>query len=121
MKSRTSVALLWVLVFILGGITGAVTHYLLKDRVAAAVPGIQRPPRDVVEGLARDLDLDVEQKRIIKTIIGQSAERYRVLAQQFRPQYEAIRSETDQRIKETLRGDQKERFERFLMDLHSRH
>ena len=122
MKSKTSVALLWILVFILGGTTGAVSHYIYRNHVVAAGPriGNGNPPRDIVEGLAHDLNLDAQQKQTLRNIIGQSAERYRALAQQFRPQYESIRSETDRQIKQILRGDQKAQFERFLRGLQSR-
>jgi uncharacterized membrane protein len=111
MKSRLSIALLWILVFLMGGIAGAVSHYLYWEH-------FKKPP-DIVEGMARELKLDALQKESLETIFEQSRKRYWALAQQFRPQYETIRNETDEQIKNILRADQRKRFEEFLKKVYS--
>jgi DNA anti-recombination protein RmuC len=64
--------------------------------------------------MARELKLDSEQTESLKTIFDESRKRYMDLSQQFWPQFETIRVETNQQIMNILRDDQKVRFEDFL-------
>ncbi len=120
MKSKTSAALLLILTFVLGGITGAVSYSLYQNQVAASTP---RPnnARDPVNEMAATLGLDSAQKETLRRIMDQSRDRYHALSQQIRPQYEAIRNDTRQQIRQILRDDQKARFEEFLGNLDRRH
>lgn len=120
MKSKTSAALLLILTFLLGGITGAVSYSLYQNHVAAANPK-PNSSRDPVNELAQALKLDAGQKETLKKIMDQSRDRYHALSQQIRPQYEAIRNETRQQIRQILYEEQKTRFEDFLKDLDRRH
>ncbi len=116
MKSKTSAALLLILTFLMGAVTGAVSYYLYHDRVAAATVR-SGGSHDPVNQLAQALSLDPNQKEELKVIMEQSRDRYRALSQQMRPQYEAIRNEMRQQIRQILRDDQKPRFEEFLKNL----
>jgi len=130
MKSKLNVALIWILVFLLGGVSGAVSHYLYQQHLKMPAPGVPPKFKDIVDGMARELKLDTQQTESLKTIFGQSREQYHSLNQQFRPQYEAlneqykprfeaIRNETDDKIRKILRSDQRERFEEFLKKVQS--
>ena len=114
MKSKLGVILLGILVFLLGGIAGAVSQYLYCEHIKASVPKTIPRVEDVVERMARILKLDAQQKTEIKVIIGESRNRYRELSRQFRPQYEKIVQESDNRIRALLRDDQKPLFEEFI-------
>jgi hypothetical protein len=114
MKSKLGVILLGILVFLLGGIAGAVSRYLYCERVKASVPKTIPRVEDVVERMAGILKLDAQQKIEIKIIIGESRNRYRELSRQFRPQYEKIVQESDNRIRALLRDNQKPLFEEFI-------
>ena len=122
-KSKTWAALLLLLTFLLGGVAGAVSHYLYVRRMPPPGPrgGQRGSPFDITQELARGLDLDAQQKEKLHAIVTQSRERYRALSQQFRPQYDAIRDETRQQIRQILREDQRQRFEDFLKDSGTRH
>lgn len=120
MKSKTSAALLLILTFLLGGITGAVSYSLYQNHVAAANPR-SNDSHDPVNELAKALSLDSKQKETLKGIMDQSRDRYRALSRQMRPQYETIRNDTRQQIRQILHDDQKARFENFLRDLDKRH
>lgn len=123
MNSKTSAALLLVGVFLLGAITGAVSHSLYRRHTEAASSKVgRRPPgtHDITEELARGLNLDPAQKENLKIIVSQSRDRYRTLATQFRPQYEAIRKETREQIRQILREDQKARFEENIQEIDKR-
>lgn len=123
MKSKTRAALLLVAIFVLGGIAGGVAQYTYQNHLA---PG--PPPRTRIQGthditgeMAKSLNLDAGQKEKLGVIIRQSAEGYSALSQQFRPQYEKIRSETNDAIRKILRPDQLKHFEETLERMDSRH
>jgi len=123
MRSKTSASILLIGVFILGGITGAVSYSLYLRRVEAsgARPGSHWASHDIVKKFAQDLDLGAEQQEQLKIIIDQSRERFGALRRQFRPQYEAIRRETNDKIRQILRDDQKTKFEKIIQENDARH
>jgi hypothetical protein len=100
-------ALLWVLVFLLGGLAGSAGYHFYQN---------QKPKSkdDYIREMARDLKLDNQQTESLKAIFDESVNRYRALNQQFRPQWRAIRNETDDKIRSILRPDQKLLFEERL-------
>jgi hypothetical protein len=114
MKSKLGVILLGILVFLLGGIAGAVSRYIYCEHMKTSVPKTIPRVEDVVERMARILNLDAQQKTDVKIIIGESRNRYRELSRQFRPQYQKIVQESDNRIRALLRDDQKPLFEEFI-------
>ncbi len=114
MKSRLAVILLGILIFILGGIAGAVSHFFYQEHIKAPFFKAARQSPDIVGGMARELQLDAAQTESLRKIFDQSRKRFMDLSQQFWPQYETIRIETERQIKNILREDQKVRFENFL-------
>jgi uncharacterized membrane protein len=122
MKSKLGVILLGILVFLLGGVAGAVSHYLYCDQVKAKASGPKTIPRveDVAEGMARILKLNAQQKAEVNVIITESRNSYRELWRQFRPQYEKIVQNSDDRIRAILRDDQKPLFEEYLKKIKSK-
>ena len=115
MKSRLVIALSWIFVFLLGGVAGAISHYLYRETVKpVVVPAPPPKPGSLVDKMARELSLDNEQKESLRTIFSQSRQRYKALGQQYMPQFETIRKETDDQIREMLRPDQRAKFDDFL-------
>jgi uncharacterized membrane protein len=123
MKSKTSAAMVLVCVFLMGGIAGAVTFYLLRNHVIAAGPrgGPPPGPRDIVEQMAKDLKLEGDQKDRLRAILTQGRERLKALSQQYDPQYQAIRDETRRSIRLILHDDQKAQFEKIVREIDQRH
>jgi hypothetical protein len=119
MKSRLGVTLLGVLVFILGGIAGATSYYLYCEHQKTSAPKSIPKVDDVVDWMARELKLDAQQKAEVKIIIIDIRGRYRTLWQEFRPRYDLLRKESDDKINSLLREDQKPLFEEFLKKLRS--
>ena len=121
MRSKLSIAFLWIFVFFLGGVAGAVSDYLYRAKKPAAVAPAAPPTlQDIIDGMARELKLDNQQKESLRSIFTQSGQRYRALRQQYRPQWEAIRNDSDEQIKAMLHPDQKASFEAFLKKVYSR-
>lgn len=106
MKSKFCMVLLWVMVFLLGGMAGAVGYHLYCE---------QKPKSDdFIEEMARDLKLDAQQTESLREIFDEAIKRYRELKQQYQPQFKTIRNETDEKIKSILRPDQQLLFEERL-------
>jgi len=120
MKSKLGIALLWILVFLLGGVAGAVSHCLYQEHAKPATNSMIPPkPPDVVGWMVRELQLDERQKDSLKSIFSESRKRYRALGEQYKPQWEAIRNQTDERIKQMLNAGQKTRFEALLKKVYA--
>jgi uncharacterized membrane protein len=121
MRSKLNIAFLWIFVFLLGGVAGAVSDYLYRAKKPVAVaPATPPKPQDIIDGMARELRLDNQQKESLKAIFTQSGQRYRALRQQYRPKWDEIRNDSDEQIKAMLRPDQKASFEAFLKKVYSR-
>lgn len=117
MRSRTSATLLLLGTFILGGISGAIAYHLYRSRTASE--SLQRPPRppgrrDVVEDLAKGLDLDEGQKEKLRGIFAEARAKYQALERQIRPQFQAIHADTDEAIRSMLTDEQKKRFDEIV-------
>ena len=132
MKSKLGIVLLWIVVFLLGGVAGAVSHYLyVRDQLKiAAVPKGPLKPGDIQKGLAEVLNLDDQQKESLKSIFAKSRTQFRALNQEYKPKWEAtrksfdeqvmrVRKDFDEEVKKTLRPDQRTKFEEFLKKVYS--
>jgi hypothetical protein len=120
MKSKLVIVSSWVIVFLLGAVAGAVGHYLYREPLKpAAVPMPPAKPGAILDRMANMLQLDAQQKETLKSIFAESRQKYRALGQQYRPQWEAIRDETDEQIKQILRTEQRARYEEFLKKAYS--
>jgi uncharacterized membrane protein len=121
MKSRTGAGILLLGVFVLGAVAGAVSHSLYKSHVeAASAKSRMKGSQKIVDDLALGLNLDPQQKEKLQVIINRSRDRYDALSVQFRPQYQVIRNETNQEIRQILREDQKAQFEKIISQWDSR-
>jgi hypothetical protein len=111
MKYKLGAILLWVLVFVLGGITGAVSYNLYQQKVSAESQAKKFPKfQDFIDDMARFLNLDAQQKEVLTSIMEESVKRYKTLKKQYR----AVQNETDDKIRAILRDDQKARYEEWL-------
>ncbi len=123
MKSKTSAALILVVIFCLGSVAGGVSHFLYTANFASTPTPRARVPNshDIVEEMAQHLKMDAQQKEQLKAIVQQSRDRYRALSRQFQPQYEKIRAETNDSIRTILRPDQRKQYEATLEKMDARH
>lgn len=122
MKTKTSATLVLLLTFLLGGITGAAAFYLYARRTGAFIgrEGGRPSPHHLADELAKALALDASQKEKLEAMVAEGRERFRTLSDQVRPQYEEIRRQTRERIRQVLREDQKPRLDEFFRELDRR-
>jgi Spy/CpxP family protein refolding chaperone len=105
--------LLVLVVFALGIALGGVGVYLVTARVQANA----RIPANHMAMFTRDLNLTPEQQKQIQAIIGDTRARYTDLHDKFDPEYERVRHEGRQRIRETLTPEQRPKFEDLLRQI----
>jgi hypothetical protein len=122
MKAKWVVILLGILVFLLGGIAGAISCYLYCEHAKEKASAPRPIPRveDVVESMAQVLKLDTQQKADVKVVISEGRNRYRELWRQFQPQYQQLVQDSDNRIRALLRDEQKPLFEAYLKKIKSK-
>lgn len=98
--------------FLLGVVVGAVGLFLY----AWYEGHWRRPPapRDFVSYLSRELKLDNQQTNQLKQILDQSRRKYDALHAQVRPQFEALRQDTDNQIRQVLNPEQSREFDEVI-------
>ena len=114
--NRKAIALL-LLVFVLGVALGAVGTRLVGARAFAArtnprsaVPDRQR----AVSRLTEELSLTPDQQKQVTEILGNMQAGYNNIRQQANPQYEQVRNQGHDRIRQILTPEQRAKFEVFL-------
>lgn len=121
-NNRKALALI-SLVFILGVAIGAVGHSVADRRVLGArtqtlapSPFLQprpNPPRAIIR-LTTELKLTPEQQKQIGDILADMQRRYDVVHDQMNPEFEQIREQGHDQIRQVLTPEQQPKFEDFL-------
>jgi hypothetical protein len=111
--------LYFILTFVLGLIVGSAATIFYGWR-----SGLMRPHRPdekhIVQFLKRDLNLDDSQTQQVSQIVHETGEKIRHLQQQTDPQFDAIRSESQDRIRKILNPDQLAKFNRLVERMEAR-
>lgn len=96
-----------VLVFVLGGVTGA----SLTGAYCSQFGGRERHRSDVFERLRSDLNLSDEQAAQVRSVLDETREQYRRLRLEARPRYDRIRDGGRTRIRAVLTTEQQKIFD----------
>lgn len=107
-KSRRKVVALLVLIFLFGMATGALSYRLFE------VKGYYRSRGNTLQKFTRELGLSAEQSRRLSTILEESENRFHELNKSVKPQADAIRQESRNKIRAMLTDVQKPKFEEML-------
>jgi hypothetical protein len=116
--NRKAILLVFV-VFVLGIALGALGTYLVTTRVLAARPqtAVVHSAANTVAMLTRDLNLNPDQQRQVLGILNDTRSRYDAIHQEVDPEYEKVRQEGRERIRELLTADQRPKFEDVLRQI----
>jgi Spy/CpxP family protein refolding chaperone len=116
-NNRKAVLLVLVL-FALGIALGSLGTYVVTTRVLAARPqgGLARSPGHMAM-FTRDLNLSQDQQTQIQAIMNDTRSRYAELHQKLDPEYEQVRHEGRERIRQVLTPDQRPKFEDLLRQI----
>ncbi len=121
-NNRKALALL-VLVFVLGVALGAVGHSVADRRVLGARTQTQAPspflqprpnPPRAIAHLTTELKLTPEQQKQIGDILADMQHRYDVVHDQMNPEFEQIREQGRDQIRQVLTPEQRPKFEDYL-------
>ena len=122
-------AIVWVLlIFALGIAIGAVGTSLVNRRVYGALarqqaesagpprPGDPRGPGTarLVKKLTSDLDLNLDQQKSLTEILQNTQARYDAVREQMNPEFDRIRGDSRNHIREILTPEQRVKFEDFM-------
>jgi hypothetical protein len=122
--NRKAIALL-VLVFALGIGLGAVGTVVVNQRVygGARMQG-GPPPRDPAAGRAqamarmtRELDLTADQQKQISGILQNTLTQYAAIQQRMSPQFEYIRNQGNNQIRQLLTPDQAVKYDEIRKEI----
>ena len=116
--NRKAVLLVFVL-FVLGVALGSVGTYVVTTRVQAARPQatLARNPGHTMAMFTRDLNLNPDQQNQIQAILNDTRARYAELHQKLDPEYEQVRHEGRERIRQVLTPEQRPKFEDLLRQI----
>lgn len=123
MKSNRKALALIILVFVLGVALGAVGHSIADRRVLGArtqpAPFLQprpNPPRAVAR-LTTELKLTSDQQKQIGDILADTQHRYDAVHDQMNPEFQQIRDQGREQIRQVLTPEQRPKFEDYLKRL----
>jgi Spy/CpxP family protein refolding chaperone len=112
--SRKAV-LMVLLVFVLGIALGGIGMYVVTTRVhAERGQAGGHNPANTMAMFTRDLNLTPEQQTEIQAILSDTRAHYGELHDKFDPEYERVRHEGRERIRQTLTAEQRPKFEDLL-------
>ena len=116
-SSRKAYLIVFVL-FILGIALGSVGTYLVTTRVQAARPAsaADRGPTHMAM-FTRDLNLTPEQQTQVQAIMNDTRAHYAELHQKLDPEYEQVRQQSREHIRQVLTPEQRPKFEELLRQM----
>ena len=114
-KSKSRAILALASVCLAGAVLGAVGAYSYSVRGGQ---GRSLAPAEyrmrLLNHLTEDLELDMEQREQITTILEEIGERYQSVREAIEPELEAIRRQRADRIMSVLYADQQAKYEKIL-------
>jgi len=117
-SSRKAVLLVSVL-FVLGIALGSVGTYVVTTRVLAARPQatLAHNPAHTMRMFTRDLNLTADQQSQIQAILNDTRAQYAGLHEKLDPEYEQVRQQGREKIRQLLTPDQRPKFEELLRQM----
>jgi Spy/CpxP family protein refolding chaperone len=116
--NRKAVLLVFVL-FVLGIALGSLGTYVVTTRVLAARPqtAAAHSPAHTMEMYTRDLNLNADQQNQIQAILNDTRAHYSALHEKLDPEYEQVRQQGRDRIRQLLTPEQRPKFEDLLRQM----
>ncbi len=117
-RTRLKIWLVLVVVFVLGGVTGAALTGLLRSR-ASTDRAASREQR--FEKMRQDLNLDDKQTTAVRAILDETRNEYRALRTELRPRFEEPRLKARARIRALLNSAQQQKFDAIAAQQDAEH
>lgn len=122
-KARREAAALFVVVFLLGTLLGAVGNHLWQERVLGhqSAQSVLMPTRaHIIDQSTRELQLTPDQQKQLGAVIDDTRRKWNALYSPLDAQREQIRQEGRARIRAALSPDQQLKFDDFMRRLDER-
>jgi len=115
-KGSRKAALLVFAVFVLGIALGALGMYQVSSRVLAARPqaSLAHNPAGTLAIFTKGLDLTPDQQKQVEAIFNETRARYAALHQRLDPEYEQVRQQGRDKIRQILTPEQRPKLEELL-------
>ncbi len=115
-KVKLQVWVLILVVFVLGGVTGASLDrlYMQKNnpgRSGQGGPGWRGRQQQIIEDMKRDLNLSDEQVTAVRTVMDETRKEFQPRRFSECPSYKEMREKTRARIRATLTPEQQLRYD----------
>jgi len=109
----------FLVVFTLGGVTGASLDGIYRSRGDANAPGAvaavsMRDTDAYFETLKRELTLSDEQATSMRAILDRTRDDYKAVCADVRPRYDVVRERARHQMRSLLAADQQQRFDSIV-------
>lgn len=103
-----------ILVFVFGMLAGGlVTGKILQRRLRQGAPAVSEI---IVRRLSVSLHLDQQQREQLRTIVGEAQQEMEAVRKQVQPQFAEVFDRAENRVREMLRPEQREKFEEIVVE-----
>ena len=119
MNSQRKAWIAFLIVFALGGVTGASLDgiYRLRANATATNPTVTVSIRDTdayFETLKRELSLNNDQASAMRAVLDRTRDDYKAVCADVRPRYDVVRERARGQMRALLTSDQQERFDSII-------
>src|SRR5207302_8197503 len=110
--TKLKIWLVLLIVFVLGGVTGAALGGLYRSRASSERP--EKAMHERFEKMRRELNLTDEQTKSVSAILDDTRNEYRSLRAELRPRFEEPRQKARTKIRALLTPDQQQKFDALV-------
>ena len=119
MNSQRKAWVAFLIVFLLGGVTGASLDgiYRLRANANASNPSVTVSIRDTdayFETLKRELTLSEDQASAMRGVLDRTRDDYKAVCADVRPRYDVVRERARGQMRALLTADQQPRFDSII-------
>ena len=121
-RVKLKIWLVLVVVFVLGGVTGAALTGLYRSRASGERnESRERAVSERLEKMRQDLKLDDQQTASVRTILDETRNEYRALRTELRPRFDEPRLKARARIRALLNSEQQQKFDAMVAAQDAQH
>jgi len=121
-RATLKIWLVLVVVFVLGGVTGAALTGLYRSRASGDRPEArERAMNERFEKMRSELSLTDQQTTAVRTILDETRNEYRALRTELRPRFDEPRQKARARIRALLTPEQQQKFDAMVAQQDAKH
>lgn len=110
--TKLKIWLVLLIVFVLGGVTGAALGGLYRSRAGSERP--EKAMHERFEKMRNELALTDEQTKAVSAILDETRNEYRALRTELKPRFDEPRQKARTRIRALLTPEQQQKFDAMV-------